>query len=36
MTHPSSAGRLGLYEHGDRRITRFEEDGSKTMLVDRY
>jgi gluconolactonase len=29
-------GRLVLCEHGDRRITRLEPDGSKTVLVDRY
>jgi gluconolactonase len=29
-------GRLVLCEHGDRRIARLEEDGSKTTLVDRY
>jgi gluconolactonase len=29
-------GRLVLCEHGDRRITRIEPDGSKTVLVDRY
>ena len=31
-----SKGRLVLCEHGDRRITRLEKDGSKTVLVDRY
>jgi gluconolactonase len=31
-----AAGRLVLCEHGDRRISRLEEDGSKTTLVDRY
>jgi gluconolactonase len=30
------SGRLVLCEHGDRRITRLEADGSKTTLVDRY
>ena len=30
------AGRLVLCEHGDRRISRVEEDGSKATLVDRY
>lgn len=30
------AGRLVLCEHGDRRITRLESDGRKTLLVDRY
>ncbi|MGH9462500.1 MAG: SMP-30/gluconolactonase/LRE family protein [Vicinamibacteria bacterium] len=29
-------GRLVLCEHGDRRISRLEADGSKTTLVDRY
>jgi len=29
-------GRLVLCEHGDRRITRLNADGSKTTLVDRY
>ncbi len=29
-------GRLVLCEHGDRRLTRLEQDGSKTVLVDRY
>lgn len=29
-------GRLVLAEHGDRRISRLEEDGRKTTLVDRY
>ena len=28
--------RLVLCEHGDRRITRLERDGTKTTLVDRY
>lgn len=31
-----SAGRLVLCEHGDRRISRLEENGTKTTLVDRY
>ncbi len=31
-----SAGRLVLCEHGDRRISRLEPDGTKTTLVDRY
>jgi len=31
-----STGRLVLCEHGDRRITRLEADGRKTVLVDRY
>lgn len=31
-----SEGRLILCEHGDRRITRLEADGRKTVLVDRY
>ncbi len=31
-----SEGRLVLCEHGDRRISRLGEDGSKTTLVDRY
>lgn len=31
-----SAGRLVLCEHGDRRISRLEENGSKTTLIDRY
>jgi gluconolactonase len=30
------AGRLVLCEHGDRRIARLEEDGTKTTLADRY
>lgn len=30
------AGRLVLCEHGDRRITRLEPDGRKTVLADRY
>jgi gluconolactonase len=29
-------GRLVMCEHGDRRISRLEADGRKTMLVDRY
>jgi gluconolactonase len=29
-------GRLVLCEHGDRRITRLEEDGTRTVLADRY
>lgn len=29
-------GRLVLCEHGDRRITRLEGDGSKRVLADRY
>jgi gluconolactonase len=29
-------GRLLLCEHGDRRISRLEADGSKTTLADRY
>lgn len=29
-------GRLVLAEHGDRRVSRLEADGSKTTLVDRY
>lgn len=29
-------GRLILCEHGDRRISRLNEDGSKTTLADRY
>lgn len=31
-----SQGRLVLCEHGDRRITRLEADGQKTVLADRY
>ncbi len=31
-----NAGRLVLCEHGDRRISRLEEDGRKATLVDRY
>jgi gluconolactonase len=30
------AGRLVLCEHGNRRITRLEPDGSRTVLVDRF
>jgi gluconolactonase len=30
------ADRLVLCEHGDRRITRLERDGSRTVLADRY
>ncbi len=29
-------GRLILCEHGNRRITRLERDGSRTVLADRY
>jgi gluconolactonase len=29
-------GRLCLCEHGDRRVTRIEKDGSKTVLADQY
>lgn len=29
-------GRLVLCEHGDRRVSRVEADGSKTVLADRY
>lgn len=29
-------GRLVICEHGDRRITRLEADGSRTVLADRY
>jgi gluconolactonase len=29
-------GRLVLCEHGDRRVTRLEDDGSKTVLAARY
>ncbi len=29
-------GRLVLCEHGNRRISRLEPDGSRTVLVDRY
>ncbi len=31
-----SEGRLVLCEHGDRRISRIEADGTRTLLVDRY
>jgi gluconolactonase len=31
-----SQGRLVLCEHGDRRLTRLEADGRKTVLADRY
>ena len=31
-----STGRLVLCEHGDRRITRLEDDKRKTTLADRY
>jgi gluconolactonase len=31
-----SAGRLVICEHGDRRITRLERDGRRSVLVDRY
>ncbi|MGE5850275.1 MAG: SMP-30/gluconolactonase/LRE family protein [Candidatus Methylomirabilota bacterium] len=31
-----AAGRLVLAEHGDRRITRLEEGGRKSILADRY
>lgn len=41
--HPGSnglafdaGGRLIICEHGDRRITRLEADGSRTVLVDRF
>jgi gluconolactonase len=30
------AGRLVLAQHGDRRITRLEPDGRRTVLADRY
>jgi gluconolactonase len=30
------SGRLVLCEHGDRRITRLEANGQKTVLADRY
>lgn len=30
------AGRLALCEHGDRRISRLEADGRRTVLADRY
>jgi gluconolactonase len=29
-------GRLYLCEHGDRRVTRIEKDGKKTVLADKY
>ena len=29
-------GRLHLCEHGDRRVTRIEKDGAKTVLADKY
>jgi hypothetical protein len=29
-------GRLVLCEHGDRRVTRLEADGTRTVLADRY
>ena len=29
-------GRLILMEHGDRRVTRLEKDGKKTVLADKY
>lgn len=29
-------GRLVLCQHGDRRVARIEEDGSRTTLADRY
>ena len=29
-------GRLTLCEHGDRRVTRIEKDGTKTVLADNY
>lgn len=31
-----SEGRLNLCEHGDRRVTRIEKDGKKTVLADNY
>jgi gluconolactonase len=31
-----SQGRLVFCQHGDRRISRLEKDGSKTILVDNY
>jgi len=31
-----SQGRLVLCEHGDRRVTRIEKDGTKTVLADNY
>jgi len=30
------AGRLVMCEHGDRRITRLEDNGKKTVLADKY
>jgi gluconolactonase len=30
------AGRLTINEHGNRRVTRLEDDGTLTMLADRY
>jgi len=30
------SGRLVICQHGDRRITRLEKDGSKTTLIDTY
>jgi gluconolactonase len=29
-------GRLTICEHGDRRVTRIEKDGKKTVLADKY
>jgi gluconolactonase len=29
-------GRLTINEHGNRRVTRLEKDGSLTVLADRY
>jgi gluconolactonase len=31
-----SQGRLTLCEHGDRRVTRIEKNGKKTVLADKY
>jgi gluconolactonase len=31
-----SQGRVVLCEHGDRRVTRLEKDGTKTVLADKY
>ena len=31
-----SQGRITLCEHGDRRVTRIEKDGKKTVLADKY
>jgi gluconolactonase len=31
-----SEGRLVLMEHGDRRVSRIEKDGTKTTLADKY